>query len=388
MELGTMFIIRDKRFAARDFKLIQKKSKGETMKIVAKIAVVAAALTMLATPAMAEKVVKWKLAETWPSTLTPLASPPLLLAKMVEEMSGGKFVIKVEGKEKHKAPLGILDMVKGGQYQMGHSGSYYWKGKDISTIFFTTIPFGMTTAEQYAWFYYDDGMKYMQQVYDRFNVLNYPGGNTGVQMGGWFKKEINSIDDLKGLKMRIPGLAGEVFAKLGVNVTNIPAGELYTSLDRGTIDALEWVGPGMDIKMGFHKIAPFYYTGWHEPASEMQFLINKRAYEKLSPENKAILQTAMKAAAADMYYENFAASANAWEQMKTEFPDIKVKTFPLPVLKEMKKATDELLDSYAAKDPQFKDILESQRTFMKKARQWTIISDYNYIKTSMEVEKQ
>ena len=116
---------------------------------------------------------------------------------MVEEMSGGQFVMKVEG-------------------------------KDISTIFFTTIPFGMTTAEQYAWFYYDDGMKYMQQVYDRFNVLNYPGGNTGVQMGGWFKKEINSLDDLKGLKMRIPGLAGEVFAKLGVNVTNIPAGELYT----------------------------------------------------------------------------------------------------------------------------------------------------------------
>lgn len=334
----------------------------------------------------AEKIVTWKLAMTWPSTLTPLASPPAQVAKLVEEMSGGKFIIRAEGKEKHKAPLGILDMVKGGQYQMGHSGSYYWKGKDISTIFFTTIPFGMTTAEQYAWFYYDDGMKYMQQVYDRFDVLNFPGGNTGVQMGGWFKKEINSIDDLKGLKMRIPGLAGEVFAKLGVNVTNIPAGELYTSLDRGTIDALEWVGPGMDIKMGFHKVAPFYYTGWHEPASEMQFMVNKGAFEKLSAENKAILLTAMKAASADMYYENFAASANAWEQMKTEFPDIKVKTFPLPVLKEMKKATDELLNSYAAKDAQFKEILESQRTFMKKAREWTIISDYNYIKTSMDVE--
>lgn len=333
-----------------------------------------------------EKTVTWKLAMTWPSTLTPLASPPAQVAKLVEEMSGGKFIIRAEGKEKHKAPLGILDMVKGGQYQMGHSGSYYWKGKDISTIFFTTIPFGMTTAEQYAWFYYDDGMKYMQQVYDRFDVLNFPGGNTGVQMGGWFKKEINSVEDLKGLKMRIPGLAGEVFAKLGVNVTNIPAGELYTSLDRGTIDALEWVGPGMDIKMGFHKVAPFYYTGWHEPASEMQFMINKSAFEKLSAEHKAILLTAMKAASADMYYENFAASANAWEQMKTEFPNIKVKTFPLPVLKEMKKATDETLDSYAAKDAQFKEILESQRTFMKKAREWTIISDYNYIKTSMDVE--
>lgn len=356
------------------------------MKFAVKIASAVAVLAMLTTPAMAEKTVKWKLAMTWPSTLTPLASPPANVAKMVKEMSGGTFIIKVEGKEKHKAPLGILDMVKGGQYQMGHSGSYYWKGKDISTIFFTTIPFGMTTAEQYAWFYYDDGMKYMQQVYDGFKVLNFPGGNTGVQMGGWFKKEINTLEDLKGLKMRIPGLAGEVFAKLGVNVTNIPAGELYTSLDRGTIDALEWVGPGMDIKMGFHKVAPYYYTGWHEPASEMQFLVNKRAYEKLSPEHQAILQTAMKAASADMYYENFAASANAWEQMKTEFPNIKVKTFPLPVLKAMKASTDELLDSYAAKDEQFKAILDSQRKFMKKARQWTIISDYNYIKTSMEVE--
>jgi len=357
------------------------------MRRIAQFALTLAVLALFVTPALAAKTVKWKLAMTWPSTLTPLASPPAQLAKMVNAMSGGTFVIKVEGKEKHKAPLGILDMVKGGQYQMGHSGSYYWKGKDISTIFFTTLPFGMTTAEQYAWFYYDEGMKFMQQVYDRFKVLNFPGGNTGVQMGGWFRKEINSLDDLKGLKMRIPGLAGEVFAKLGVNVTNIPAGELYTSLDRGTIDALEWVGPGMDIKMGFHKIAPFYYTGWHEPASEMQFLVNKRAYNKLSAEHKAILQTAMKAAAADMYYENFAASANAWAKMKTDFPKIKVKTFPLPVLKAMKKTTDELLAGYAAKDAQFKAILESQQAFMKKARQWTIISDYNYIKTSMEVEK-
>lgn len=356
------------------------------MKFFSKIIMTAAALALLASPAMAAKTVKWKLAMTWPSTLTPLASPPAMMAKLVEEMSGGKFLIKLEGKEKHKAPLGILDMVKGGQYQMGHSASYYWKGKDISMIFFTTTPFGMTTAEQYAWFYYDDGMKFMNQVYDRFKVLSFPGGNTGVQMGGWFKKEINSLDDLKGLKMRIPGLAGEVFARLGVNVTNIPPGELYTSLDRGTIDALEWVGPGMDIKMGFHKVAPFYYTGWHEPASEMQFLINKRAFKKLSPENKAILKTAMKAASADMYYENFAASANAWEKMKTDFPNIKVKTFPLPVLKAMKKATDDVLNQYAAKDPVFNEILTSQRKFMKKAREWTIISDYNYIKTSIEVE--
>ncbi len=356
------------------------------MKLTAKLLVVLMLVVFTALPAMAQKTIKWKLAMTWPSTLTPLASPPIKLAGMIKQMSGGKFLIKVEGKEKHKAPLGILDMVRGGQYQMGHSASYYWKGKDISMVFFTTVPFGMNAEEQYAWFYYDDGMKLMEKAYDKFKVLSFPGGNTGVQMGGWFKKEIKSLDDLKGLKMRIPGLAGEVFAKLGVNVTNIPAGELYTSLDRGTIDALEWVGPGMDIRMGFHKIAPYYYTGWHEPASEMQFLINKRAFAKLPPEYQEMLKVAMKAVAADMFSENFADSANAWAKMKTDYPNIKVKTFPKPVLKAMKKATDDLLNGYAAKSAEFKTILDSQRAFMKKARAWTIISEYNYIKTCEELK--
>jgi TRAP-type mannitol/chloroaromatic compound transport system substrate-binding protein len=356
------------------------------MKNVLRVTTILVAVLLLATPSFGAKKVKWKLAMTWPSTLTPLASPPFKVAKMVEQMSGGKFIIKIEGKEKHKAPLGILDMVKGGQYQMGHSGSYYWKGKDINTVWFTTVPFGMTTKEQYAWFYYGDGMKYMQKVYDRFKVLNFPGGNTGVQMGGWFRKEINSVDDLKGLKMRIPGLAGEVMAKLGVNVTNIPAGELYTSLDRGTIDALEWVGPGMDIKMGFHKVAPYYYTGWHEPASEMQFLVNKRAFKKLPNEYKAMLITAIKAASADMYFENFAASAQAWAKMKTDYPNIKVKSFPKPVLKAMKKATNEVFEKYASKNKLFKEIWENQKRFMKKARAWSKMEEYSYIKVSDELK--
>ena len=352
-----------------------------------KTVVTIGALMLLSTPALAAKKVKWKLAMTWPSTLTPLASPPFKVAEMVKKMSKGKFIIKVEGKEKHKAALGILDMVKGGQYQMGHSGSYYWKGKDINTVWFTTVPFGMTMAEQYAWFYYGNGMKYMKKVYDKFKVLSFPGGNTSVQMGGWFRKEIKSVDDLKGLKMRIPGLAGEVMARLGVNVTNIPAGELYTSLDRGTIDALEWVGPGMDIKMGFYKVAPYYYTGWHEPASEMQFLINKRAWKKLPNEYKEMLITAMKAAAMDMYIENFAASADAWAKMKTEYPNIKVKQFPKPVLKAMKKATDEVFEKYAKKDKLFAEIWADYKAYMAKARAWSVMSDYYYIKTSNEVSK-
>lgn len=330
----------------------------------------------------AEKKIRWKLAMTWPSTLTPLASPAPRLAEMVEKMSGGNFTIKVDGAEKHKAALGILDMVKGNQYEMGHSASYYWKGKEATTTIFTTQPFGMTAAEQGAWLYYNGGMELMQKTYDKFGVYAFPGGNTGVQMGGWFRKEINSLEDLKGLKMRIPSVAGEVFAKLGVNVTNIAPGELYTSLDRGTIDALEWVGPGMDIKMGFHKVAPYYYTGWHEPASDMQFLINKRSFDKLPPEYQQMLKTAMQAVSADMYFDNFNMSAEAWAQIETEYPDIKIKTFPKEVLQAMKQATDEVMDGYAAENPDFKEVYESQKAYMAKARKWTMMSDYHYLETS------
>lgn len=344
------------------------------------------AAILMATPALAEKKIKWKLAMTWPSTLTPLASPPAKLAQIVSDMTDGNFIIKVDGKEKHKAALGILDMVKGGQYEMGHSASYYWKGKDISTTIFTTVPFGMTASEQNAWLYYGGGMELMQKCYDKFNVYAFPGGNTGVQMGGWFRKEINSLADLNGLKMRIPGLAGEVFAKLGVNVTNIPAGELYTSLDRGTIDALEWVGPGMDIRMGFHKVAPYYYTGWHEPASDMQFLINKKKFDQLPLSYQTVLKTAMKAVSADMYSENFADSAVAWEKMKEDYPNIKVKSFPKEVLQKMKEETDNVLNGYAANDSFFKEVLDSQRIFMKKAREWTTMSEFYYIETSAAVQ--
>jgi len=356
------------------------------MKKITQILATLGIISLLVTPSFAAKKVKWKLAMTWPSTLTPLATPPQKLAQLVKEMSGGKFIIQVHGKEKHKAALGIFDMVKNKQYEMGHTSSYYYKGKSMSTALITTTPFGMTSTEQYSWYYYGGGEALTKKVYDPFKIDCYPGGNTGVQMGGWFKKEISSLADLQGLKMRIPGMAGEVFAKLGVNVTNIPAGELYTALDRGTIDALEWVGPGMDIKMGFNKVAPYYYTGWHEPASEMHFFVNQKAFKKLSPEYQTILQTAMKAVAADMMYENFAMNTDAWEKIQKEYPNIKVKTFPKEVLKAMKESTDEVMSSYAKKDKLFDEVYTSQINYMKKARKWTKISEYDYIKTSEKVK--
>jgi TRAP-type mannitol/chloroaromatic compound transport system substrate-binding protein len=353
------------------------------LKTTSKLLVGAALIAGLATTASAAKTYKWKLATTWGPTLSPFIDSPKNMAKMVEEMSDGRLQIRVDASNKHKSAFGILDMVKGGQYDMGHSASYYWKGKDINTLPFTTMPFGMTAPEQYAWFYHGGGLELMQKAYKKHKVLSFPGGNTGNQMGGWFRKEIKSLEDLKGLKMRIPGFAGEVMAKLGLTVTNIAPGELYTSLERGTIDALEWVGPGMDITMGFHKIAPYYYTGWHEPATELQFLVNERSFNKLPKDLQQILLTAMKVAAYDMYIQNYDMSATAWSKIESDYPNIKIKTFPKEVMDAMKKANDELLVEKAEGNPLLKEVLDSQKAYQKKARKWTEMSDYLYLKDNL-----
>ena len=331
----------------------------------------------------ADDVIKLRLATSWPSNFPIFEDAVKNMVASASTMSNGRLDITIDSKNKHKAPFGIFDMVKAGQYDMGHSASYYWKGKDPNTLFFTSMPFGMTAPEQYAWFYYGDGMELMQKVYDKHNIMSFPGGNTGNQMGGWFQKEINSIKDLKGLKMRIPGFAGEVLAKVGAKPTNIPPGELYTALERGTIDALEWVGPSLDLRMGFHKIAPYYYTGWHEPATELQFLVNKKKWETIPADLQEILRVAMRTAAYDMYAQSYHESAKNWAAMKTEYPNIKIKTFPPEVIKAMKAANDELIKEAAASDPLAKEIIDSQAAYLEKAREWTRISDQAYLE-SME----
>uniref|UniRef100_UPI004047D75D TRAP transporter substrate-binding protein n=1 Tax=Aliarcobacter sp. TaxID=2321116 RepID=UPI004047D75D len=353
-------------------------------RIIGKLGVTSVLLIAMSMGAQAkEEVYKLKMATTWGETASPLIDAAKHMAQMANEMSNGRIEIRVDSANKHKAPLGILDMVKGGQYDMGHSASYYWKGKDINTLPFTSMPFGLTAPEQYSWFYHGGGMELMKKVYDKHGVLSFPGGSTGVQMGGWFKKEINTLEDLKGLKMRIPGFAGEIMAKLDVQVTNLAPGELYTSLERGTIDALEWVGPSMDISMGFHKIAPYYYTGWHEPASEMHFIINSKKFEKLPEDLKQIIITAIRLSAYDMYIQNYDMNANAWEKMKSEYPNIQVKTFSKPIMDAMKKANQELRTEMGAQSPLLKEILDSQDSYMKKVREWTKMSDYLYLKDNL-----
>tara|TARA_R110001583_G_scaffold22377_5_gene83973 strand:+ start:6173 stop:7246 length:1074 start_codon:yes stop_codon:yes gene_type:complete len=332
----------------------------------------------------AEKVYRLKLAETWGPNFPIFGDSVKNMVKMAEEMSNGRLQIRVDSSNKHKAPFGVFDMVKSGQYDMGHSASYYYKGKVPNTLYFTTMPFGMTAMEQHAWFQYGGGQELMDQVYGDHNLVAFPGGNTGVQMGGWFRKEINSVEDLQNLKMRIPGFAGEVLAKLGATPVNIPAGELYTSLERNTIDALEWVGPSLDLRMGFHKIAPFYYMGWHEPATELMFIVNKKKLAGLPTDLQAILKVAMRKAAYDMYVHSYAESAKNWEIMKTEFPDIQVKTFPPAVIQAMKKANDDLLVEKAGEDEMAAKIIKSQQDYLKLVRVWTDISEYGYLESVKE----
>jgi len=327
---------------------------------------------------------RWKLAQTWGTGFPIFGDAVIKMADMVKAMSNGEMEIRIDSSNKHKAAFGILDMVNAGQYEMGHSASYYWKGKDPSTMFFTTMPFGMIAPEQYAWFYYGGGMQLMKEVYDKHGVYSFPGGNTGNQMGGWFAKEINTLDDLKGLKMRIPGFAGEVLATLGFFFNDTATTEIYTALDRGTIDALEWVGPSLDLNMGFQKIVPYYYTGWHEPATELQFLVNKEKFDSLPKHLQSILTTAMEFAAYDMYARSYHESAVNWASIEKEYPNVKIRTFPPAIIKAMKKANAELLEQYAAKDPEFKKIWDSQKAYMKMARKWTVISDYAYLKDNLE----
>jgi len=329
-----------------------------------------------------DKVYRWKMAETWGPNFPIFGDATKNLAKTVKEMSNGRLLIRVDSSNKHKSPLGIFDFVKSGQYQMGHSASYYWKGKNFNALFFTTVPFGMTAPEQYAWFYYGGGMELMKKVYDQYGILSYPGGNTGNQMGGWFKKEINSVEDLKGLKMRIPGFAGEVLAKLGAKPTNIPAGELYTALERNTIDALEWVGPSLDLRMGFHKIAPYYYTGWHEPGAELQFMVNEKAYNKLPKDLQKILTVAMKTASYDMYIQSYHESGKNLATLNKDYPNIKMRSFPESVMTAMKETNDALLKEFAAKDPLTAEILKSIEDYQTKVRAWTNLSDRAYLDTT------
>ena len=343
------------------------------------VATLALAATLATSSALAEETYNLRLAETWGPNSPILGDTTKHMAEMAETMSGGRLKIRIDSSNKHKAPFGIFDLVRNGQYDMGHTASYYYKGSIPNAMYFTTVPFGMIAPEQYAWFYHGGGMELAQKVYQPFGLLSFPGGNTGNQMGGWFRDEITSLDDLKGIKMRTPGFAGEVMSELGVAVTNIPPGELYSALERGTIDAVEWVGPALDLQMGFHQIAKYYYSGWQEPGAEVQFLINEKTWNKLPEDLQEILRVAMRTAAYDMYIQSTHESGVAWSRMQQDYPDVTHKIFPPEVISALRDVTERLLKEASDSDPLAKEIITSQQEYLKQVRQWTNISDKAYL---------
>ncbi len=321
---------------------------------------------------------KWKMVTTWPKNFPGLGTSPEKFAKMVDEMTDGQIQIKVYGAGDLVPALEVFDAVSQGSVELGHGASYYWKGKAPAAQFFTSVPFGLNAQEMNSWLYYGGGMALWQETYAPFNVVPLAGGNTGVQMAGWFNKEINSVDDLTGLKMRIPGLGGEVLSSLGGTAVNIPGGELYTALQTGVIDATEWVGPWNDLAFGFYQVAEYYYyPGWHETGSTLELIINKDALASLPPRLQKIVEVAARAVNQDMLDEYTAKNNDALNTLINEH-GVKVRKLPDDVLAELHAASNKALADLAENDELSKKTYESFKKFAEGVKNYHRYSEQAY----------
>ncbi|WP_456381807.1 TRAP transporter substrate-binding protein [Hydrogenimonas sp.] len=323
------------------------------------------------------KKVKLKLATSWPANFPIMGTGVDRFAEKVKAMSGGSLEIKIYPKNILVPALAVFDATSSGQIDAFHSGPYYWKGKNPAFALFSGLPLGMVASELSCWMNYGEGYDLWRELYGKYNLHPFVGGNTGVQMGGWFRKPIDSLEDLKGLKMRIPGLGGEVMARLGVNPILLPAGEIYTSLERGTIDATEWVGPALDIRMGFYKVARYYYTGWHEPGSILELTFNKARFDALSDEHKAVIEYAAEAMTTEMYHEFMDENAKALEKLKEL--NVQIRDFPPEIVEAAKKALQEVVKEQSAESADFERVFASMETYYRRIKPWTDISEAKYL---------
>lgn len=320
----------------------------------------------------------WKMVTTWPKNFPGLGLAPENFARLVEELSDGRLQITVHGANEIVPAMGVFGAVSSGSVQMGHGAAYYWKGKIPAAVFFTTVPFGMNAQELNGWLHYGGGMALWREAYAPFNLVPFAAGNTGVQMGGWFNKEINSIADIQGLKMRIPGLGGEVFTRAGGEAVNIPGGELYTALQSGVIDATEWVGPYNDLAFGFHQIAKYYYyPGWHEPGPTLEIIVNKDAYASLPADLQAVVEVAARAVNQDMLDEYTARNNAALEEL-VERHGVQLRAFPPAVLAEFKRQSATLYEEMSQKDPLFAKVYASYAAYLNAVRGYHALTEEAY----------
>lgn len=326
----------------------------------------------------AEPVRHWKMVTTWPANFPGLGTGAALLGEMITKASGGRIVVKVLGAGELVPAFEVFDAVSRGTAEIGHGAAYYWKGKAEAAPFFCAIPFGMNAQEMNGWLYYGGGLELWRELYAPFNLVPFPAGNTGTQMAGWFNREINSLADLQGLKMRIPGLGGEVMARVGATPVNLPGGEIFTAMQSGAIDATEWVGPYNDLAFGLHRVAKYcYFPGWHEPGPTLECVFNKSAYEGLPDDLKAVVDACCRAVNDAMLAEYTARNQQALEQLQNEFK-VDFRALPEAVLQGLAEATKSLLDEMSAKDPFAAKVYASYREFQRRAMEWHRISEVAY----------
>jgi len=320
---------------------------------------------------------RWKMVTTWPPNFPILGEACSLYARLVEEMSGGRIVIRVYGGNELVPPLEAFDTVRTGGAELGSGAAYYWAGKASAAQFFASVPFGMNAQQLNAWMLSGGGLQLWEELYRDFNLVPMAGGNTGVQMGGWFNREINSIADLKGLKMRIPGLGGKVLEKAGGAPVLLAGGEIYTGLERGVIDAPEWLGPYHDTMMGFQDIAKYYYTpGWHEPGTMLEYFINKEIYDALPKDLQTIIQTAALRTNIWVLSTMEAKNAEALAELMTK--DINIKPFPEPVIDQLRVYTREVIEELTAEDAFTRKTYESYESFRKKVANYSLITEQKF----------
>lgn len=326
-----------------------------------------------------DKTYNWKMVTTWPPGFPVLQEGAERFAENVKIMSNGRLDIKVYAGGELIPPLQTFDAVSQGTVEMGHGSAYYWAGKVPEAQFFSTVPFGMTARGMNAWLYDGGGLELWRETYKPFHVIPFPLGNTGVQMGGWFNKEINSLDDIKGLKMRIPGLGGKVFAKAGGNPVLLAGSEVYTALERNTIDATEWIGPFHDQRLGLYRAAEhYYYPGWHEPGTVLELTVNERAWLSLPVDLQAIVSNAAQAENVRMLSEMEQKNLSALQELRSR-EKVQIHKFPDDVLAKLKTLTDETLQEEADKDPKFKRIFDAYQAFRQQNDDWSDISENAYL---------
>ena len=319
--------------------------------------------------------VKWRMIASWTQALDVLYGGAQRICDRVAELTSGRFTIKLFAAGEIVPALQVMDGVQSGAAECGHTASYYYTGKNPALAFGTAIPFGLNAQQQNAWFYDGGGLELLQALYADFGLLQFPAGSTGTQMGGWFKREINSLTDLKGLKMRIPGLGGEVMAGLGVNVQVIPGGELYIALERGAIDAAEWVGPYDDEKLGLAKTARYYYyPGWWEPGAAVEVQINRQAWDKLPPDYQAALRVACYEVNLTMLSQYETLNAAALPRLLAQ--GTQLKPYSSDILKAAQTIAVDLYADKAGQDSTFKQIYDHWAGFQKQILAWNGANEF------------